>query len=123
MYMPGLLQYLADKKELLAEEDDGSPETAKLWLPLEVELHSRDAVCVEDMVGLEERLREALCFDALHLICHTLRVKSQMVLFKNAQVWGQRESGQSRELIDHVHGWAKDAAGGRMCYVFFTTRM
>lgn len=113
VYMPGILQYLSNRSESLADRDDGSPETASLWLPSDVKSQLQDTVCVEEVIGMEERLREASCLDALHAMRHTLCVKSRMVLFKNANVQGQRDSGHSRELVNCIHDQAKEAAN---CY-------
>lgn len=67
--MTGLSQYVTGKKESLADGENGR--MAKFWLPSEVESSFQDAVCMEDIMGMEERLQEASCLDALHSI-HSL---------------------------------------------------
>ncbi|KAE9407623.1 hypothetical protein BT96DRAFT_809180 [Gymnopus androsaceus JB14] len=98
--MPGLLQYLLDKKEPTSVEEDPKPEDAKLWLQSEIEAKFCDLVCVEGLLRMEERLQESHCFNALGSIRHMLRVKTRLVLFKNSNIRGQRDSGCSRDLID-----------------------
>jgi hypothetical protein len=56
---------------------------------------------------MEERLRTAQLNDSLNSIRHTLRVKSRMIQFKNANVRGQRDNIRSRAIIDRIHDKAR----------------
>ncbi|EEB90386.1 hypothetical protein MPER_11415 [Moniliophthora perniciosa FA553] len=99
--MPGLLQHLDDTKQC---EDtlDANPENAKLWLPSELPSDLIDRLCMKDVRQVEAKLQLARCFDSLHGVRHTLRVKTRMMLFKNTNIRGQRDSGKSREVINRV---------------------
>jgi hypothetical protein len=110
--MPGLLQMLIDDEEELegVSSEVTNPEDVKLWLPSSVPAHLRQSVCMDGLPEIEERLRTAQCGDAIQSLRHTLRVKSRMVLFKNANIVGQRPSLRSRAIIDRVHERAKKSA-------------
>ncbi|KAL0565292.1 hypothetical protein V5O48_016736 [Marasmius crinis-equi] len=101
VYMPGLPQYLVDKK-LSDDYDDVPAEEAKVWLPSSIPKSDLKRVCGEDVVMAETKLQFARANDALDGLRHTLRVKARMVLFKNSNVRGQRDSGRAREVIDRV---------------------
>ncbi|KAK7451769.1 hypothetical protein VKT23_012448 [Stygiomarasmius scandens] len=112
VYMPGLLQMLVE----LEEEVDGAsseltnPEDVKLWLPSSIPPERRHSVCMPDIVNIENQLRTAQCNNSIQSLRHTLRVKSRMVLFKNANIAGQRPGLRSRAIIDRVHERAKQFA-------------
>ena len=110
--MPGLLQY----KEDLASgtitapytpQHSDNPEDADIWLPSRIANTQRSHVCREGLAEIEERIRTAQCHDALDVIRQTLKIKSQMVKFKNQNVRGQREGLRSRAVIDRVHERAR----------------
>ncbi|THU82072.1 hypothetical protein K435DRAFT_692249, partial [Dendrothele bispora CBS 962.96] len=112
IYMPGLLQMLVDLQEEVegASSEHTNPEAVKLWLPSSIPADRRPSVCMPELVQIEDRLRTAQCNSALHALRHTLRVKSRMVLFKNANIAGQRPGLRSRAIIDRVHERAKKYA-------------
>ncbi|KAE9395625.1 hypothetical protein BT96DRAFT_825997 [Gymnopus androsaceus JB14] len=111
--MPGLLQLLTDKQLPTAHESDSAPEEAKIWFPSCLTAVEWDHVCTEGLYGMEIHLRQACCYDALQGLCHTLCVKTQMLLFKHANIRGQRDSGRSQDIIDGIHEHAK---GWAECY-------
>ncbi|THU81370.1 hypothetical protein K435DRAFT_873405 [Dendrothele bispora CBS 962.96] len=100
IYMPGLLQFLVDIGEEVegVSSDTTSPEDVKLWLPSSVPTDRRSLVCMEGIVAAEDRLRTVHCNSAIHALRHTLRVKSRMVIFKNANVVGQRPVARAAKL-------------------------
>ncbi|KAL0576155.1 hypothetical protein V5O48_005823 [Marasmius crinis-equi] len=100
-YMPGLERYLQEAK-LPNMNADVHPEDIVLYLPSDLPEDRRGRLCVPDLIEVEAKLQRARCVDALHGLRHTLRVKSRMILFKNTNVRGQRESGRSREVINRV---------------------
>ncbi|KAE9389225.1 hypothetical protein BT96DRAFT_1003441 [Gymnopus androsaceus JB14] len=69
-----------------------------------------DRVCMEGLCDMEICLCQARCHDALQGLRHTLRVKTRMLIFKNANVRGQRDWGRSRDIIDGIHDrdWEKE---------------
>ncbi|KAK7019683.1 hypothetical protein VNI00_018005 [Paramarasmius palmivorus] len=101
IYMPGLLHHLEDTKQ---QEDTHStqPEDVKLWLPSDLPASIINKICTPGMRAVEAKLQRARCFDSLHGVRHTLRVKSRMMLFRNTNVRGQRQSGKSREIVNRV---------------------
>jgi hypothetical protein len=107
--MPGLLQFLSDTSEDV-QQLDIHPEEVKLWLPSSVPHNRLSQICVDGLPPIEERLRVAQMNDALTGIRHTLRVKSRMIQFKNANVRGQREGTRSRTIIDRIHEKARSFA-------------
>ncbi|KAL0573000.1 hypothetical protein V5O48_008967 [Marasmius crinis-equi] len=112
IYMPGLLQYLTEAGEELTDGsgEDVEPEVLPLWLPSSIPASKRNAACVSHLPELETRLREAQCADGLHGIRHTLRLKSRMLLFKYANVSGQRDGVRSRTMINSIHDRARGFA-------------
>lgn len=128
VYMPGLLQLMVDKAaEQLASSSTKRPvdilgcaseqtlmEDIRLWLPSEIDTTQdpllRKRVCIGGLPEIEDRLRNARCYDALHNIQHTLRVKSRMLAFKNKNLKGQRENLRSRAVIDRVTARLKNYA-------------
>ncbi|KAK7041917.1 hypothetical protein VNI00_008898 [Paramarasmius palmivorus] len=99
--MPGLPQYLSEVKD--ADYDlENQPENAKLWLPSDLPGDRIDVVCAPGLRKVEAKLQHARCYDSLHGVRHTLRIKTRMMLFKNSNVRGQRQSGKSREVINRV---------------------
>ncbi|THU75376.1 hypothetical protein K435DRAFT_564092, partial [Dendrothele bispora CBS 962.96] len=81
--------------------------------PSSVPADRRLAVCLEGIPAIEDHMRTAQCNSAINTLRHTLRVKSRMVIFKNANIVGQRPGNRSRDIIDRVHERAKKFAN---CY-------
>ena len=86
------------------------PEHVDLWLPSSLSPMSRVSVSSARLIDVEEKLRTAQRSDALENLCHILRVKSRMVLFKNKNIRGQRDGMRSQSVIDQVHARAHAAA-------------
>ncbi|KAK7024168.1 hypothetical protein VNI00_016546 [Paramarasmius palmivorus] len=108
IYMPGLVQFLAQVgKEGVDEEEHSDPECFSIWLPSDIPKEKRSEVCSRDLVDKEATLQRARCHEALHALRHTLRIKSRMMYFKKTNVRGQRESGRSREVINRVYSKAR----------------
>ncbi|KAK7020162.1 hypothetical protein VNI00_017840 [Paramarasmius palmivorus] len=106
IYMPGLSQHLTDAKPTEYDSEE-HPEHTKLWLPSQLPGDRVDVICSPGLRNAEAKLQHARCHDSLHSIRHTLRVKTRMMLFKNTNVRGQRQSGKSREVINRVVRRAK----------------
>ncbi|KAF9471428.1 hypothetical protein BDN70DRAFT_820006, partial [Pholiota conissans] len=105
IYIPGLLQYLADVGIGGMPQWDADPnaEEVDLFLPSRLLSTRREKACVDGLPETEARLRTAQCFDALDSLRRTLRLKTRMVQFKNRNIRGQKQSTRSRALIDRVH--------------------
>ncbi|KAL0569846.1 hypothetical protein V5O48_012112 [Marasmius crinis-equi] len=101
VYMPGLAQYLRDVGggEDVVEE---KAEDISVWLPSSIPPENRRSVCAPGIVDVEAKLQRGKAYDALDGLRHSLRLKSRMLLFKNANSWGQRESGRANETINQV---------------------
>ncbi|KAK7035315.1 hypothetical protein VNI00_012082 [Paramarasmius palmivorus] len=99
--MPGLIQYLEDAK-LSEGLDDTEPERAIVWLPSSLSQEDIDRVCVPKLRQIEGKLQHARCYDSLHGLRHSLRIKTRMMLFKNTNIRGQRSSGRAWEIINRV---------------------
>ncbi|KAL0570776.1 hypothetical protein V5O48_011179, partial [Marasmius crinis-equi] len=107
IYMPGLLQFLRDLGEEQGAEEEEKAEDIVVWLPSSLERGEVDRICAPGLAEIEARLQKGRAHDALDGVRHTLRVKARMVLFKNTNVRGQRDSGRSREVINTVEARAK----------------
>ncbi|KAL0578036.1 hypothetical protein V5O48_003941 [Marasmius crinis-equi] len=107
IYMPGLLQHLEDVDDG-ENVDDGQAEDIRIWLPSSFEPGDMDHVCVEGLGAIEAQLQRGRARDALDGVRHTLRVKSRMLLFKNSNVRGNRDSGRSNATIQGVASRAKE---------------
>ncbi|PPR01605.1 hypothetical protein CVT26_013324 [Gymnopilus dilepis] len=125
IYMPGLTQYLELSKDSQPTSDttpsptslpnppeskSHHPEDVDIWLPSRICASQREAVCIEGLPGIEERLRTGQCKDSLEGLRQILRLKSRMVQFKNKNIRGQRDGTRSRAVIDRVHERARAAA-------------
>ncbi|KAL0568511.1 hypothetical protein V5O48_013468, partial [Marasmius crinis-equi] len=109
IYMPGLLQHLEDVDD--GEDADVSQaEDIRIWVPSLLPKDVLDRVCVPGLSEIEARLQKGRAWDALDGVRHTLRVKSRMLLFKNSNVRGQRDSGRSNATIQQVTSKAKGYA-------------
>ncbi|PPR02783.1 hypothetical protein CVT26_009394 [Gymnopilus dilepis] len=122
IYMPGLLQYVADrsaKSQPTSDTDSGGkssearshhPEFIKIHLPSQIPAANRSQVCRDGLVEIEDRLHVGQCNDALENLRQILRLKARMIQFKNKNIRGQREGTRSRAVIDRVHDRARAAA-------------
>lgn len=112
LYLPGLLQHQANLRTQANYNPKLSehPEDIELWLPSRLPADIRECVCIANLPKIKEKLHTAQCYDALDIMQHTLRIKSQLVLFKNKNMHGQREGLHSRSIIGRVHEWARVVA-------------
>ncbi|KAL0568496.1 hypothetical protein V5O48_013487 [Marasmius crinis-equi] len=101
VYMPGLEGYLREAS-LPDNDPELHPEDTVVYLPSDLPECRRSRLCVPELAEIEAKLQRARCLDSLHGLRHTLRVKSRMILFKNTNVRGQKDSGRSREVINRV---------------------
>ncbi|KAL0578101.1 hypothetical protein V5O48_003880 [Marasmius crinis-equi] len=101
VYMPGLAQYLRDVQ---GEEDvvEERAEDITVWMPSSVPVDCRKRVCVPGMGEVEAKLQKGRAHDALDGLRHSLRVKARMLIFKNENVRGQRDSGRANETLNGV---------------------
>ncbi|KAK7022747.1 hypothetical protein VNI00_016981 [Paramarasmius palmivorus] len=110
IYMPGLMQFRANARDVDEEEDSIQPETTKLWLSSDIPKEKHEAVSVRGLDKVEAKLQQARCYDALNALRHTLRIKARLMQFKNTNVRGQRESECSRAIINRVYMKARHFA-------------
>ncbi|KAL0563618.1 hypothetical protein V5O48_018447, partial [Marasmius crinis-equi] len=110
IYMPGLIQHLRDMDEEEGVEEEEKAEDIPVWLPSSLPRADIDKVCAPGLADVEARLHKGRAHDALDGVRHTLRVKSRMVLFKNTNIRGNRDSGRGREAINTVESRAKNYA-------------
>lgn len=105
VYMPGLLQYLADQgiNPTTAWDANPYPEDVDLWVPSSITAVFRLTVCVNGLPAIESNLRQAQCRSALQQLRQVLRLKTRMVYYKNKNIRGQRDGTRSRAVIDRVH--------------------
>ncbi|KAL0563824.1 hypothetical protein V5O48_018239, partial [Marasmius crinis-equi] len=109
IYMPGLSSYIR-RHELEDNTEDVLAEEIVVWLPSRLLAAKVGLVCVPELVSVKSKLQFACANDALDSVCHTLRVKARMLLFKNANIWGQRDSGQSQAVINRIMSRMKQFA-------------
>ncbi|KAL0568964.1 hypothetical protein V5O48_013007 [Marasmius crinis-equi] len=101
IYMPGLASYIW-RHEQGDDMEEVPAEDIVVWLPSRL-IHSEvDLVCVSELVTVESKLQFARANDALDGVRHTLRVKACMLLFKNANTRGQRDSGRAQAVINRI---------------------
>lgn len=105
VYMPGVLQIQTDSGLNPAALWSSKPnsEDIPLWLPSSLAANQRRAACVEGLPKMELQLRTAQCSSSLEGLRRALRVKTQMIFFKNKNIRGQRDGTRSRSIIDRVH--------------------
>ena len=117
IYMPRLLQYRNTlESECAAHRQSNSmpttdhPKDTVIWLPSQIPNNIRAHVCTVGLAEIEEKICTAHCYDNLDAIRHMLKIKSQMVAFKNKNICGQCDGLRSRTVIDRVHERARVAA-------------
>lgn len=105
IYIPGLLQVLTDvgASPFHSTDSNAYPEDLDLWLPSAIPKDRRRFACINGLLEIESKLREAQCSSSLHGLRHVLRIKTRMIYFKNKNVRGQKEGTRSRAVIDRVH--------------------
>lgn len=105
VYIPGLVQLLAEQGENVSGtwDADPNPEDVPLWLPSAIPPGRRRAACTEGLPEAELKLRTAQCSSSLHGLRQVLQLKTRMVYFKNKNITGQRKGTCSRSFIDRVH--------------------
>lgn len=110
--MPGLLQHLLNCERIDpgSTADSEKAEDIRLWLPSSLTKADHERICVPGLAAAEEKLQTAQCHDSLANIRDTLRLKLQMIQFKNKNIRGQRQGTRSRELINRVHNRARKFA-------------
>lgn len=108
IYIPGLVQLLAEQGTTVAGVwDTGpNPEEVLLWLPSAIAADRRRAACVMDLPDSELKLRTAQCRGSLQGLRQVLRLKTRMIYFKHKNISGQRDGTRSRSFIDRVHNRA-----------------
>lgn len=105
VYIPGLVQLLAEQGTTVAGvwDSNPNPEEVQLWLPSAIPLERRRAACAEDLPDGELKLRTAQCRSSLQGLRQVLRLKTRMIYFKHKNISGQRDGTRSRSIIDRVH--------------------
>lgn len=105
VYIPGLVQLLAERGENVSGiwDSDPNPKDVQLWLPLAIPTDRQRAACAEGLPEAELILWTAQCSSSIHRLRQVLRLKTRMVYFKNKNIRGQREGTCSRSVIDRVH--------------------
>lgn len=102
--MLGLLQTVTELELGFGEEnsDDVQAEDIALWLPSALPKTRCVATCLLKLLDMEDCLCTAQCQDSLDGLCHTLRVKLRMLMFKYVNVTRQRDGLRSCANIDGI---------------------
>ncbi|KAJ7060167.1 hypothetical protein C8F01DRAFT_1084562 [Mycena amicta] len=118
VFMPGVEQLQAEEEDL-RDPDLAAPkaEDVKLWLPSELSADELRDACVAGLGKIEAQLRRAQCGDALTSIRARIHAITHLILFRNSQVVGQRQSTRSSTMIGHLGEQKKrDAEKYRRAY-------
>lgn len=110
-YMPATIRALTDEDD--ARNPDIPPpmaENTKLWLPSDLPPSELASGCNKRLPQMEVKLREAQCADALTLVRSRLHAKRHLIVFRNANHVGQRQSTRSRTLIGRIGERINEAA-------------
>ncbi|KAJ7084884.1 hypothetical protein B0H15DRAFT_951369 [Mycena belliarum] len=114
VYMPAAVREVerdedARDSELLAPQ----AEDVKLYLPSGLRTAAdRQAGCKEGLAGMEAKLREGQCADALRLLRSRLHAKRHLLTYRDTNVVGQRAATRAYTLIGRV-GERVDAAAAK----------
>lgn len=93
VYMPGAIRAIQEEEEHRdSDAPPPNPEDIKLWLPSELKTDELATGCTRGVVGIEIKLREAQCTDALAMVRARLHAKRFLISFRNTHVVGQRDS-------------------------------
>ncbi|KAJ7059923.1 hypothetical protein C8F01DRAFT_1254013 [Mycena amicta] len=118
VFQPGVDQ-LRSEEEDLRDPDMPAPkaEDVKLWLPSDMSSDELEEACVPGLGSVESQLRRGQCGDALASLCARIHAKTHLILFRNAQVVGQRQGTRSSTMIGRMAERQKrDAAKYRRAY-------
>ncbi|KAF7310021.1 CxC2 domain-containing protein [Mycena indigotica] len=85
-------------------------ETTKLWLPSDLSVEQREAICRPALVEIEAQLRLGQCADALGKIRGHLHAKTHLIDTRNANAVGQSSSTRFGTLIGRVGDQARRQA-------------
>lgn len=102
VYMPGLLQWMAQQTPPLSAPDNTKPETIKIFLPSSLPPMARETVCLANLTRNEEELRQAQAGAALRELRGNLRTRTFAHQFKVKHMGGQGMYTKSRSLQDGI---------------------
>ncbi|KAF7310198.1 CxC2 domain-containing protein [Mycena indigotica] len=111
VFMPGVEELRAAEEE--RRDVDAAPapaEVAKLWLPSDLSMEQREAVCRPTLVETEAQLRLGQCSDTLAKIRGHLHAKTHLIDTRNANAVGQNSSTRFGTLIGRVGDQARRQA-------------
>ncbi|KAF7320575.1 CxC2 domain-containing protein [Mycena chlorophos] len=121
VYMPGVAELRAEEEEF-RDSDLPAPkaEEVKLWLPSQVpktvlsdegeDRELRAVVCIRGLPRMEAELRRAQCRGAVAAIRARLHALIHLILHRNSQVAGQRQSTRFATLIGRMTDRRNDDA-------------
>ena len=92
IYMPGVV----DTASELEQSPRQKAESAKLWLPSQLDADERDSFCAHGVVTSERELRFGQLHDALDELRRARRVRHGLVTFHKVQLAGEGNKTQSR---------------------------
>ncbi|KAJ7429171.1 hypothetical protein B0H11DRAFT_1769442 [Mycena galericulata] len=103
IFMPGV-DTLKQEAEEARDPELPAPkaEDIKLWLPSELTVEQRRSACRRGLGGMEAKLREGQCTDALNNLRSRLHAQRHLITWRNANAVGQRGATRSATLIGRV---------------------
>lgn len=107
VYMPGAVPLLAQLPE--AQTDTEYMENVRLGLPSDISSTHRIAVCSNDLITLESRLREAQCRDSLQDVRNKIHTLHHLYRFKKRNVRHQGPNMRAWSELDQ-HALKRDRA-------------
>ncbi|KAF8214216.1 hypothetical protein K438DRAFT_1956307 [Mycena galopus ATCC 62051] len=103
VYMPGVLQALAERPAPRGEKEEEAAalvENVPLFLPSALSKELRASGCNKGVAAIELCSRDAQCPSALDQIRHHLHIKSRFRTYKGGQVRHQGATTRSRDLMN-----------------------
>lgn len=115
VYMPGVgirleaTDRLVDGQAREAEAEALPVEVTSLFMPSGLTCVERENICLDELVIMEEKLREAECHDALKRMRAILQSRVHSIHHKNTNARGQRRLTRAQAIIDGLNQKIKKA--------------
>ncbi|KAJ6495718.1 hypothetical protein C8R47DRAFT_974024 [Mycena vitilis] len=103
IYTPAALRAVAaEEKRRDVDAEPQNAEKVKLWFPSELPEATRVEGCLAGVAGMEARMREGQCANALVELRSRLHTKRHLIGFRDSNITGQVKSTKARTLIGQI---------------------
>ncbi|KAG2092145.1 uncharacterized protein F5147DRAFT_748044 [Suillus discolor] len=94
-----------ERENLLEQNDSGSfveAENTILWLPSSIDTSIWTSTCRDNIICIEEELRNTQCHDCLNKLRNVLRARVHLIKHRNRNTRGQRANTRAASVISRL---------------------